>query len=168
MNRPLYAQRLNRDVSELFSNNFNCSGSTLTVLQTSDSLQAEGCLVLRVTIFEGPYRRGTYAFGLNIPENYPFRPVEIFAKQPIWHPNIDLFTGKVALPIEWSPVLTLNSIAVAVQVNPYVEILCSLFNVIAIFSFVLIRCFCWSRVLRILSIWKRIHTFFRKAIHLIS
>eukprot|EP00598_Pedospumella_elongata_P000935 CAMPEP_0184975386 /NCGR_PEP_ID=MMETSP1098-20130426/6666_1 /TAXON_ID=89044 /ORGANISM="Spumella elongata, Strain CCAP 955/1" /LENGTH=160 /DNA_ID=CAMNT_0027498119 /DNA_START=53 /DNA_END=532 /DNA_ORIENTATION=+ len=115
MNRPLYAQRLNRDVSELFSNNFNCSSSTLTVLQTSDSLQAEGCLVLRVSIFEGPYRRGTYAFGLNIPENYPFRPVEIFAKQPIWHPNIDLFTGKVALPIEWSPVLTLNSIAVAVQ-----------------------------------------------------
>lgn len=119
MNRPLYAQRLNRDVSELFSNNFNCSGSTLSVLQTSDSLQTDGCLILRITIFEGPYRRGSYAFGLNIPENYPFRPVEIYAKQPIWHPNIDLFTGKVALPIEWSPVLTLNSIALAVQVRFY-------------------------------------------------
>lgn len=120
MNRPLYAQRLNRDVSELFSNNFNCSASTLSVAQTADSLQTDGCLTLCISIFEGPYRRGSYMFAMNIPENYPFRPVEIFAKQPIWHPNIDLFTGKVALPIEWSPVLTLNSIALAVQVSIYI------------------------------------------------
>jgi hypothetical protein len=42
-------------------------------------------------------------------------PVEVWAVYPIWHPNIDLRTGKVALPLEWSPVLTLKSIALAVQ-----------------------------------------------------
>lgn len=119
MNRPLYAQRLNRDVAELFAHNFDCSSSTLTVTQTSDSLQSVGSLVLQIRIFEGPYRGGSFMFALTIPESYPFRPVEIYATQPIWHPNIDLFTGKVALPIEWSPVLTLNSIALAVQVSVF-------------------------------------------------
>ena len=117
MNRLPYAQRLNRDVSELFSHNFNCSSSTLTVIQTSYSLQGNGSLIIQINIFEGPYRGGCYVFGLNIPEGYPFRPVEIYATQPIWHPNIDLFTGRVALPMEWSPVLTLNSLALAVQVR---------------------------------------------------
>lgn len=116
MSRAPYAQRLNRDVSELFSHNFDCSASSLKVLQTSDSLQASGSLLLQISIYDGPYRGGCFNFGLSIPENYPFRPVEVFATQPIWHPNIDLFTGKVALPMEWSPVLTLNSLALAVQV----------------------------------------------------
>jgi ubiquitin-protein ligase len=117
MSRPPYAQRLNRDVAELFTHNFNCSASSLTVIQMSDSLQTNGSLVLQICIYEGPYRGGCYLFGLNISESYPFRPVEVFAAQPVWHPNIDLYTGKVALPMEWSPVLTLNSLALAVQVR---------------------------------------------------
>jgi len=41
--------------------------------------------------------------------------VDVWAVQPIWHPNIDLFSGKVSIPVDWSPVLTLNSIALGVQ-----------------------------------------------------
>jgi len=39
----------------------------------------------------------------------------VWAVQPIWHPNIDLFSGKVSIPVAWSPVLTLNSVALGVQ-----------------------------------------------------
>lgn len=116
MSRHPYAQRLTRDVAELFSHNFNCSSSSLNVVQMSDSLQTRGSLLLHISIYEGPYRGGCFSFGFDIPESYPFRSVDIFATQPIWHPNIDLYTGKVALPMEWSPVLTLNSLALAVQV----------------------------------------------------
>ena len=60
---------------------------------------------------------GCYLFELRIPSSYPFKNVDVFSKQPIWHPNIELQSGRVALPIEWSPVLTLNSLAMAVQVK---------------------------------------------------
>ena len=55
---------------------------------------------------------------MNIPESYPFNEVEVWVgapDRPIWHPNIDLATGRVMLPLEWSPVLTLTSLALAIQ-----------------------------------------------------
>ncbi len=110
------SQRLNRDVSELFSSNFNCTASHLSVIQTGDSLNDPGSITLENKVFEGPYRGGRFSFCLNIPANYPFRAVEVWATQPIWHPNIDVRTGKVAVPLDWSPVLTLHSFALAVQV----------------------------------------------------
>jgi ubiquitin-protein ligase len=112
----LYAQRLNKDIADLFSHNFECSSSTLSVLQTADSMHADGCVVLRVKIFEGPYKGGCFLFGLNIPSTYPFKAVEVYAKQPIWHPNVDISSGRVSLPLDWAPVVTLVSLALAVQV----------------------------------------------------
>mmetsp|Transcript_20474 Transcript_20474/g.45748 ORF Transcript_20474/g.45748 Transcript_20474/m.45748 type:complete len:373 (-) Transcript_20474:84-1202(-) len=111
----MYAQRLNRDVSDLFSHSFSCSSSTLSVHQMADCLHAPGCIVLQVSIFDGPYSGGRFTFSLNIPSAYPFRSVEVVANESIWHPNIDASSGKVALPIEWSPVLTLHSVALSVQ-----------------------------------------------------
>ena len=73
-------------------------------------------VVLRVHIYEGPYRGGCFRFQMHIPECYPFRPVDVRAEHPIWHPNIDLQSGRVILPLDWSPTLTLNSVALAVQV----------------------------------------------------
>lgn len=110
------AQRLNRDVAELFSTSFRCSASHMTAIQTADSLNELGSITLDDMVFEGPYRGGRFSFCFNIPANYPFRCIEVWAIQPIWHPNIDLKTGKVAIPLEWSPVLTLTSFAMAVQV----------------------------------------------------
>jgi ubiquitin-protein ligase len=109
------SQRLNRDVAELFASDFDCTASHLTVLQTADSLADLGSISLEVRVFEGPYRGGRYSFFFHIPNNYPFHSVEVWSVQPIWHPNIDLRTGKVALSIDWSPVLTLKSTAIAIQ-----------------------------------------------------
>lgn len=113
------SQRLNRDVAELFSSDFNCSSSKVTIYQLTDSLSEPGSITLENIVYEGPYRGGVFNFCFHIPANYPFRAVEVWATQPIWHPNIDLRTGKVAIPMEWSPVLTLTSFALAVQVTYY-------------------------------------------------
>lgn len=110
-------QRLSRDISELFASDFNCTASHLYVKQTGDSLNELGAISLESHVFEGPYRGGRFHFCFHISGNYPFKPVEIWATQPIWHPNIDIRTGKVALPLEWSPVLTLHALALAVQVQ---------------------------------------------------
>jgi hypothetical protein len=55
---------------------------------------------------------------MTVPDSYPFKPVNLTSRQPLWHPNVELFSGRTALPLEWSPVLTLQSIAMAVQVRP--------------------------------------------------
>ena len=41
----------------------------------------------------GPYRSGHFSFALDIPVNYPFKEVEVWARHPIWHPNVDLLSG---------------------------------------------------------------------------
>ena len=110
---PMYFQRLNRDITDLLSHNFDCSSSCLRVNKDQNGI------TLSVCILEGPYRRGHFSFLLDIPMNYPFKNVDVWAKHPIWHPNVDLLTGRVFLPMDWSPVLTLNSLALAVQVRSY-------------------------------------------------
>lgn len=79
--------------------------------------QAHEGLLLAICILEGPYRGGHFTFLMEIPENYPFRGVDIWCKSPVWHPNIDIRSGKVALPLSWSPVLSLISVAVSMQVE---------------------------------------------------
>jgi ubiquitin-protein ligase len=89
----------------------------MTVIQSADSLNEPGSITLDIMVFAGPYRGGRFCFCFHIPANYPFRQIEVWATQPIWHPNVDLRTGKVAIPLDWSPVLTLTSFAMAVQVS---------------------------------------------------
>jgi ubiquitin-protein ligase len=108
---PVYFQRLNRDIKDLLAHNFNFPSSCLSVVRD------ESGITLNVCILEGPYRRGHFSFLLDIPINYPFKSVGVWAKHPIWHPNVDLLTGRVFLPLDWSPVLTLHSLALAVQVS---------------------------------------------------
>ena len=109
--RPLYFQRLNRDVADLLAHDFTCSSSCMTVSEGDHVLS----LKLNVCVFEGAYKNGHFSFLLDIPEKYPFTMVEVWSKHPIWHPNVDLQTGRVHLPLVWSPILTLNSLALAVQ-----------------------------------------------------
>ena len=109
--KPLYSNRLSRDIADLYEHDYACSSSLLSV-DPDSSLSG---VTLHICIFDGPYRGGHFSFYLSVPNNYPFKMVDVWAKHPIYHPNIDLLTGKVSLPLEWSPVLTLHSLAVAVQ-----------------------------------------------------
>jgi ubiquitin-protein ligase len=107
---PQYIQRLKRDLDDLQNYDFSCSASNLKIEIHENSFYMNIC------IREGPYRNGHYLFVVLIPEKYPFRIPEVFSVRPIWHPNVEPLAGRVGLPIEWSPVLTLVSFALAIQV----------------------------------------------------
>jgi ubiquitin-protein ligase len=108
--------RLTRDAAELFTADFTCSASQVLISQTTESLNESGSITIEIFVFEGPYRGGKFTFCFQIPSNYPFKALEIWSTHPIWHPNVDLSTGKMHIPLDWSPVLTLTSFARAAQV----------------------------------------------------
>lgn len=117
MKATSFSHRLAKDASELLSTaDFTCSASRMLAIQSAESLNDPGSITLDIKVFEGPYRGGAFVFCFQIPANYPFKAVEVWSTHPIWHPNIDIRTGKVAVPLDWSPVLTLTSFALAVQV----------------------------------------------------
>lgn len=68
----------------------------------------------------GIYEGGTFTFLLHVPNAYPFQPPAVMSMARLWHPNIDLTSGKVHLPIlerEWRPVLSINEVVFGLQVS---------------------------------------------------
>lgn len=66
----------------------------------------------------GIYQQGAFSFNLEIPSNYPFQAPSVTCITRVWHPNIDLSTGKVLLPIlekDWRPVLSINTVVFGLQ-----------------------------------------------------
>jgi len=90
---------LSRDLANVIAYDFTSPSAILRFHQSEDGFLTTGINV-SVCIFEGPYRGGHFTFVLVIPDNYPFRCVDIWSTSPIWHPNIDIKTGRVALPLE--------------------------------------------------------------------
>ena len=107
--KDFYAKRLGRDMREVFSRDFNCAASSVKVHSDGASIRFIICT------HEGPYRRGTFEFTLEVPETYPFHSPIIRSTAPLWHPNISLSTGEVQFPHRWSPVLTLDAAIMSVQ-----------------------------------------------------
>jgi ubiquitin-conjugating enzyme (huntingtin interacting protein 2) len=82
-----------------------------------------------------PYEGGTYVVDIKIPQEYPFRPPQMFFKTKLWHPNVSSQTVRVAIAIfnihfaniskgaicldtlgtAWSPVLTIKSALLSLQ-----------------------------------------------------
>jgi len=113
--RPLNIQRLSKDLADVVSYNFTSSSAIFSIYPNQEENTLNSGLDVYLCIYEGPYRGGHYKYFIEIPTNYPFKSVEIWARVPIWHPNIDLRSGRVALPLQWSPVLTLVSVCIAIQ-----------------------------------------------------
>lgn len=68
----------------------------------------------------GMYERGSFTFLVDIPPAYPFSAPSVTALTRVFHPNIDLATGKVLLPIldkDWRPVLSINAVVFGLQVR---------------------------------------------------
>lgn len=107
-----YPQRLQKDLLEVLSHDFVSPSALVSVSIPQDSI---GGLSLSLCMRQGPYKYGHFPFHIHIPDGYPFRQCEVYSTLPIWHPNICLQSGKVMLPFDWSPVLSLVSIVIAVQ-----------------------------------------------------
>jgi ubiquitin-protein ligase len=105
-----HIHRLGRDLRELSQHNFDCSASNMCIQTIGISTHLSLC------IKGGPYSTAHYSFRLDIPESFPFKCPSILATVPVWHPNIELRTGVVTLPIEWTPDLRLLDLALHLQV----------------------------------------------------
>jgi ubiquitin-conjugating enzyme (huntingtin interacting protein 2) len=80
-----------------------------------------------------PYEGGTFVVDIKIPQEYPFRPPQMFFKTKLWHPNVssqtvciavcedsltNTFQGAICLDTlgtAWSPVLTIKSALLSLQ-----------------------------------------------------
>ena len=109
-------QRLRKDVTEVLHHDFTSPSAVVKIASCQENNIAAG-LNLSLCLLEGPYRGGHFEYFLQIPDNYPFHPIHIWCRVPTWHPNIDLKTGHVSLPLNWSPVLSLVSVVISVQVR---------------------------------------------------
>jgi ubiquitin-conjugating enzyme E2 M len=150
MSTASQAKRVSKDVQNLFSHVFTSSATSVTVLELSETdeynlsrqmqRQRETLFTVRlhICVHEGPYRGGHFIFNMIISKNYPFGGVDVWAdsSRPIWHPNVELQSGRVLLPLTWSPVLTLTNLAMAIQMmllepsadNPLNLEACSFYN----------------------------------------
>ena len=107
--------RVVKDLKEISDSKW-CARGTIVTIHLSQRLHNFKCTISPA---EGYYRDGTFSFDISIGKNYPFRPPIITASHPIFHPNINLQTLQIGLPIlsvdDWKPVLSLNDVLFALQ-----------------------------------------------------
>jgi len=106
-----HMKRVYRDMREIRRCNLTTTNSYVNLIVEDDTQRVK----INICIREGPYRNASYRFVMEIPTNYPFVAPRIYSLEYLWHPNVNLLSGKVELPLEWSPVLNLENAAMAVQ-----------------------------------------------------
>ena len=65
-----------------------------------------------------PYEGGVFELKLTIGNNYPMGPPRLHFVTPVYHPNIDMHTGRInadVLDLYWSPAIRLRTLIVMVQ-----------------------------------------------------
>ena len=113
--------RLRKDLSDLSDTPPVTSSSSTTVVVRPLHLHADGppyALDVTMKVLQGAYKGGTFEFVLEVPSLYPFKPPRIRAKAPIYHPNVNLATGEVALSVlgsGWRPVLSVGGVVLCLE-----------------------------------------------------
>ncbi|TYZ59056.1 hypothetical protein PybrP1_011362 [[Pythium] brassicae (nom. inval.)] len=110
MRSDFAALRVRKDVNELAKAKFTCSQAK-TRVDFPDGANNMLRLIFTIAIADvaGPYANGDFTFFVEIPKTYPFH---------VWHPNIDVESGRVMMPIlgkDWSPVLSINTVLLGLQ-----------------------------------------------------
>uniref|UniRef100_M4BL78 UBC core domain-containing protein n=1 Tax=Hyaloperonospora arabidopsidis (strain Emoy2) TaxID=559515 RepID=M4BL78_HYAAE len=107
MRSDFAALRVRKDVNELSKAKFTCSQAK-TRVDFPDG--ADNMLQLIFTI--------SIADVSEIPRTYPFHAPSVTCLTRVWHPNIDMATGKVMMSIlgkDWCPVLSINTVLLGLQ-----------------------------------------------------
>ncbi|EGZ19790.1 hypothetical protein PHYSODRAFT_493845 [Phytophthora sojae] len=119
MRSDLAALRVRKDVNELSKAKFTCNQAT-TRVDFPDGADNMLRLIFTISIADvsGPFANGDFTFFVEIPKTYPFHPPSVKCLTRVWHPNIDMATGKVMMPIlgtDWRPVLSINTVLLGLQ-----------------------------------------------------
>ncbi|GBM67089.1 Nedd8-conjugating enzyme Ubc12 [Araneus ventricosus] len=72
---------------------------------------------LTISPDEGYYKKGSFVFDFQVPDNYPYEPPKVKCETEIYHPNIDS-DGNICLNIlreDWKPVLSIDSVVYGLQ-----------------------------------------------------
>ncbi|RMX62218.1 hypothetical protein KXD40_006757 [Peronospora effusa] len=125
MRSDFAALRVRKDVNELSKAKFTCSQATTRVdFPDGANNMLQIFFTIAIADVSGPFANGDFTFFVEIPKTYPFhgkiRTSRICARGlMVWHPNIDMATGKVMMPIlgkDWRPVLSINTVLLGLQV----------------------------------------------------
>lgn len=110
--------RAKKDMMELSSQRFTCPHAT-TVVQLNPNGNSGGNVVgVTMSFSGGYYAGGTFVLSLTLPGNYPFRPPQVYCLTRVWHPNVELVTGRVSHPLlegDWKPVQSINAVILGIQ-----------------------------------------------------
>lgn len=117
--------RLSKDIEELTTKRYS-TGYTNLFISLPQREGIHSYLPFKLQIkpdLPHLYSGAWFEFTIKFNPGYPFKPPEVFALNQVYHPNIDLDTGKVyceALLVDnWKPVMTANSIIFAVELLLY-------------------------------------------------
>ncbi|KAJ1448286.1 ubiquitin-conjugating enzyme/RWD-like protein [Pelagophyceae sp. CCMP2097] len=109
--------RVQKDLVELAKQRFVCPHASAEISFPDGSSNLLKICV-RISMQAGIYAGGRFSFVLRVPVSYPFNPPEVCSLDRVWHPNIDVETGRVAhslLDRDWKPVLSLNTVIFGLQ-----------------------------------------------------
>ena len=107
--------RVKKDLAELTSQKFTCPHATTHIDFPEGNILD---MSVTITLTGGFYAGGSFALSLKVPQNYPFRPPSVYCLTRIWHPNVDVDSGRVSHPLldrDWKPVLSINTVIFGLQ-----------------------------------------------------
>ncbi|CEG44934.1 protein [Plasmopara halstedii] len=119
MRSDFAAMRVRKDVNELAKAKFTCSQAK-TRVEFPDGANNMLQLIFTISIIDltSPFANGDFNFLVDIPKTYPFHAPSVRCLTRVWHPNIDIATGKVMMSIlgrDWRPVLSINTVLLGLQ-----------------------------------------------------
>ena len=86
---------------------------------TAGPINKDNITIWEATILgptDTPYEGGIFLIYITFPENYPFSPLKMRFKTPIYHPNISRY-GDICLDIlkdAWTPILNISKVLLSV------------------------------------------------------
>ncbi|QRV86603.1 ubiquitin-conjugating enzyme [Ceratobasidium sp. AG-Ba] len=99
-------RRVQKDLKEIQENPIH----GLTVETGEDNILVWNCAIKAED--ESPYKKGTFKYKVEIPDEYPFKPPKVTFSTKIYHPGINE-EGQICLPVlrdQWKPTQTMRSV----------------------------------------------------------
>jgi ubiquitin-protein ligase len=112
--------RVRRDIEDLAVKRYS-SGSTDVFVSLPKREKSQILIPVSIIVknIDNPYYGAVFEAVVRVTPEYPFHPPEVHISNKVYHPNVDIDTGKMIIQAlswaDWLPVMTLNSVIFAVE-----------------------------------------------------